>query len=312
MPIEPAPRASWHRRVGFAAMTAARFALAFGMFPYGISKLLLLQFQVGASIYAQPLGSALGPTLTWAFLGYSPAFQFLLGACEIIPATLLLFARTRRLGALLLFPVLLNVTLINYFLDLWAATRIISSALLALNVFLILYDYQMYLGFLSCLVAKPEPIANRKLRLSAKIASFVVPAAALTAFGFMFHSQVAAQLDPFTDFIGRRQINRAGSWTIDSLQVAEARIPAAEGASLYFDFNKGCVFDDGVRKERGTYDAKRSDRTFHIDGIRLEGTVNMIQGSYKMEGDRLFLNGRSGKEPVSMVLRRDRWGRKPK
>jgi hypothetical protein len=44
---------------------------------------------------------------------YSPVFQFLLGAFETIPAVLLLFARTRLLGALLLFPVVLNVAMIN-------------------------------------------------------------------------------------------------------------------------------------------------------------------------------------------------------
>lgn len=103
-------------RAALAAMTVARLVLAPGMMPYGVSKLFLLQFQVAASAYAQPLGETPGTTLTWAFLGYSPVFQFLLGTFEIIPAILLLFARTRRLGALLLLPVVLNVAMFNYFL----------------------------------------------------------------------------------------------------------------------------------------------------------------------------------------------------
>ena len=97
-------------------MTVARLVLALGMMPYGVSKLFLLQFQVAASAYAQPLGETPSTTLTWAFLGYSPVFQFRLGTFEIIPAVLLLFARTRRLGALLLLPVVLNVAMFNYFL----------------------------------------------------------------------------------------------------------------------------------------------------------------------------------------------------
>jgi uncharacterized membrane protein YphA (DoxX/SURF4 family) len=165
------PRADWLKRAAFAAMTFARFALALGMMPYGISKLFDMQFQVGASIYAQPLGSAPGTILTWAFLGYSPVFQVLLGVSETVPAILLLFARTRRPGALLLFPVLLNVVLFNYFLDLWPATQLISSVLLALNLFLLLYDFRMYADFLSHLVAKPEPIASRRLRIAAKVAA---------------------------------------------------------------------------------------------------------------------------------------------
>src|SRR5215475_441834 len=92
------PRADWLKRTALAAMTLARFALALGMMPYGISKLFDLQLQVGASIYVQPLGSAPGTILTCALLGYSPVFQFLLGVSETVPALLLLFARTRRLG----------------------------------------------------------------------------------------------------------------------------------------------------------------------------------------------------------------------
>jgi uncharacterized membrane protein YphA (DoxX/SURF4 family) len=106
---EPAPRALWGKRIGLAAMTVARLGLALGMLPYGISKLCDFQFQAGASNYAQPLGEIPGTILTWAFLGYSPVFQFLMGAFETVPAIMLLFARTQRLGALLLFPVLLNV-----------------------------------------------------------------------------------------------------------------------------------------------------------------------------------------------------------
>ncbi len=310
-PVEP-QRTHWRGRIGLAAMTAARFALGLGMMPYGISKLLDLQFQLGASTYAQPLGVAAGSTLTWAFLGYSPVFQVLLGACETIPAFLLFFARTRRLGALLLFPVLLNVALINYFLDLWPNTQAISSVLLALNVFLLLYDLPMYLDFLSRLLVKPEPIANRKLRITAKVAAFAIPAALLAAFGVYFLSQVADHMDPVSDFIGRRQINRAGSWTIVSFRVGERAMPAAEGASLYFDFDKRCVFDDGVRRERGKYTASHANRTFKIEGIQWQGAGRAFEGAYQANGDQLFLNGRSGGDAVSLVLRKYRWGNRRK
>jgi hypothetical protein len=301
------PRAHWRKRVALAAMTVARFALALGMMPYGISKLLDFQFQVGASSYARPLGSAAGTTLTWAFLGYSPVFQFLLGAFETIPAILLLFARTSRLGALLLLPVLLNVVLINYFLDLWPGTRLISSVLLGLNVFLLLYDFRIYADFLSRLVAKPEPIANRKIRIAAKGAAFIVPSTILVAFLFTFHSQVATLLDPITDFIGVRQINRAGSWKIDSLRVAGTPLSSVAGSSLYFDFTHQCVLD-GVYKESGTFEADRNAHTFQIHGISSAGSETELKGSYRVDGERLILDGRSGNQPVLLILQRDRWG----
>jgi hypothetical protein len=289
-------------------MTFARFALALGMMPYGISKLLDLQFQVGASIYAQPLGRATGTILTWAFLGYSPVFQFLLGLSETVPACLLLFARTRRLGALLLFPVLLNVVLFNYFLDLWPGTQLISSVFMALNLFLLMYDFPIYVDFLSRLLDKPEPIANRRLRIAAKVAAFAIPVAFLGWFLPYFHSLVASQLDPIRDFIGRPQINRAGSWKIDSLRIQGTPIRSVAGASLYFDFAHTCVFDDGANKESGTFEADSKARTFKIHGVTWAGSETELQGSYQVDGARLILDGHSGGAPVSLVLQRDRWG----
>jgi uncharacterized membrane protein YphA (DoxX/SURF4 family) len=289
-------------------MTFARFALALGMMPYGISKLFDMQFQVGASIYAQPLGSAPGTILTWAFLGYSPVFQFLLGVSETVPAILLLFARTRRLGALLLFPVLLNVVLFNYFLDLWPGTQFISSLLLALNLFLLLYDFRMYADFLSRLLAQPEPIASRGRRIAVKVAAFAIPVAYLGWFLPYFHSLVATQFDPITDFIGRRQINRAGSWKIDSLRIEGTPILSVAGASLYFDFGHTCVFDDGVHKELGTFEADSKIHSFKIHGITWAGSEAELQGSYRVDGPRLLLDGRSGGAAVSLILQRDRWG----
>ncbi len=278
------------------------------MLPYGISKLCDFQFQVGASNYAQPLGDAAGTVLTWAFLGYSPVFQFLLGAFETIPAALLLFSRTRRLGALFLFPVLLNVALINYFLDLWPGTRLISGVLLALNIFLLLCDSKLYLSFLSRLLVKPTPITGRKLRITARVAGFVVPAAVIAPFLFSFRSQVETYLDPITDFIGQRQINRAGSWKIDSLRIAGGPVLSAAGASLYFDFTRRCVYENGAGNEAGTFEANKTNHTFQLLGMPLAGAGNRIDGTYRVDGDRLLLDGSSGTRPVSLVLRRDRWG----
>jgi hypothetical protein len=197
---------------------------------------------------------------------------------------------------------------INYFLDLWPDTRLISSVLLGLNTFLILYDFRMYLSLLSRLLVKPAPIANRKLRIVAGTAGFVVPAAVIVAFLFSFRSQVAIYLDPITDFVGQRQINRAGTWKIDSLRIAGGPAPSVAGASLYFDFTHRCVYENGAAKEIGTFEANRSARTFQILGIPLAGSGNKIGGTYRVDGDRMVLDGSNGSRSVSLVLQRDRWG----
>ncbi|HLK66067.1 MAG TPA: hypothetical protein VKU19_21685 [Bryobacteraceae bacterium] len=288
-------------------MTVARLALGIGMMPYGVSKLFDLQFQVGAWNYARPLGELPGTLLTWAFLGYSPAFQFLLGLFEVGPAILLLSARTRRVGALLLFPVVLNVAMINYFLDLWPATRIISTVMLALNTFLILYDYDLYLSFLSQLLAPSAPIANRKLRIAAKAAGFMVPAVLIGLILFDFHSKVESVFAIGTDFVGRRQINRAGTWKIASLSISGQVVPGAAADSLYFDLGGRCVRSDGVHHDIGKFQADQTHGTFQIQDIPFGSDSSPIQGSYRVDRDRLLLDGHRGSQTVSLVLQRARW-----
>ena len=295
------------KNLGFASMTAVRFALGTVMVGYGIQKLTNRQIQLGAWSYARPLGESSGVALTWAFLGYSPMFQFLLGAFEVIPGLLLLFSRTRRIGTLLMFPVLANVVMINFFLHLWLDTRWLSSILLALNTFLILYDFEVYWGIASRLLTSPHPIPNRKLRLAAKLAALAIPAAVLGLLQFWGNSVWASQVEPITDFIGRRQINSAGTWKVQSLHI-NAEPVAAAGYSLYFDFFHTCAYSDGMQKKSGKFEADRLRHTFEISGIPFGTTSGTMKGSYRLGGDQLFLDGRQDGQPVSLVLQRANWG----
>jgi hypothetical protein len=303
------PANSWASRAGYAAMTVSRLALGLGMLPYGVSKLFDFQFQVGASQYAKPLGTASGKILTWAFLGYSPAFQFLLGVFETFPAILLLFTRTRRIGAVLLFPVVLNVAMFNYFLDLWPETQRISTIFLLLNAFLLAYDFRLFVGFAKMLPAQPAPISHRGSRIASRIAAFVVPAAVIVPFLFSFYSSIKQMMFPITDFIGDRQINRAGSWNVESLEVDRQHVSTAANAAFYFDFNGRFVFDDGATKSNGSFEANKSAHTFKLAGVPLSPDSAPIAGAYTVDHERLLLNGTTGTHQIALTLHRSQWGR---
>jgi hypothetical protein len=291
-------------RVGYAAMTAARYFLGLLMMPYAIDKLLAYQFKVPAWSYAQPLGATSGSTLVWATYGYSPRLQMLLGLFELIPALLLLNVRTRRLGALFMFPVLLNVVLVNFSLDLWRNTKIASFTLLAINVFLILYDGSVYLNLLKRLVVPPAPIASRGLRLTAKIASITIVVVGITfsAIGLTF-SIVHFQI-PVADFTGMPQINGSGTWKIDSLTIAGHPVTPDPDASFFFHVFNTCVYGSVPHPYFGTFKADKSRHTFQITHIRLEGSASTIEGTYQLQGDRLLLNGTRDNLPLSLTLKR--------
>ncbi|RYZ94532.1 MAG: hypothetical protein EOP47_27675, partial [Sphingobacteriaceae bacterium] len=119
-----------------------RYLLGLWMLPYAISKILRTQLVISPHIWQNSHELLNGKALAWGFLGCSPWFQVLLGFFELIPALLLFFRRTTLLGALLLLPVSLNVVLINYALDLWDATKLISLFLFCLNCAIFLFEWK--------------------------------------------------------------------------------------------------------------------------------------------------------------------------
>jgi hypothetical protein len=290
-------------RVGYAAMTVARLFLGLAMMPYAIDKLLAYQFKVPAWSYAQPLGATSGNTLVWATYGYSPHLQILLGLFELIPALLLLNVRTRRLGALFMFPVLLNVVLINFSLDLWGNTKIISFVLLAINVFLILYDGPVYLNLFKRLVVAPAPIASRKLR-PAKIATVIIVALGIVfSAGAITFSIVHFQI-PVADFTGMPQVNGSGTWKIESLSIAGRSVTSDPDASFFFNVFNTCEYGTARHASFGAFEADKSRHTFQIKHVRLEGSASTIEGTYQLQGDRLLLNGTRDNLPLSLTLKR--------
>lgn len=302
-----AQRRSKRSRIGHVAMTIARLVLGLGMMPYAIDKLLIYQFKVEASIYAQPLGWIDGKTLTWATLGFSPRYQVLLGVFEFLPALLLLNARTRRLGALFLFPVLLNVVLINFLFDLWPGTKIVSSFLLALNIFLLLYDLPFYLDIFNRLLLPPDSAASPKLRLT----TFFICATSIIAFILLLGYSIVHFQIPLSDFIGNRPINGAGAWKIESLSIAGQPVLVAPSNSFFFNPFNTCVYGDVTNVNSPpsicTFDVDKTRHSFKIEKLLLEGSAGTIAGTYQVQGDRLLLNGSRNNQPIALILQRIHW-----
>jgi hypothetical protein len=55
-----------------------------------------------------------GTTLVWSFYGWSDVYGRLIGAGEFLAGALLLVPRTRTLGALVLFPITANITMLDF------------------------------------------------------------------------------------------------------------------------------------------------------------------------------------------------------
>lgn len=112
------------------------YILSFFLFKYGFDKLFKVQFYLPEpnTLYT-PLGMLSKDILFWSTVGSSYSYSLFAGILEILPAILLLFRKTRLLGALIAFGVLIHVLLINFSFDI--SVKLLSSYLVGLSVILI-------------------------------------------------------------------------------------------------------------------------------------------------------------------------------
>lgn len=110
---EPAPpSAPATNKTLFRVVVTARVLLALVFIFYGGIKLLGGQYYYGDWTISK--NTTDGTSLVWAFYGYSPIYGRFTGLFELIPALMLLFGRTATLGAMALFAVGLNITVMDF------------------------------------------------------------------------------------------------------------------------------------------------------------------------------------------------------
>lgn len=124
-----------------------RYCIAFNIASFGWKKFYGLQFIVPAEISSMPMNQQSGEWLTWYYFGYSHAFGIIIALIQIIGGYMLLFRRTLLIGAIILFSLLLNLTLINVFYQMNAGA-LLQSVLLTIGVFyLVILDSKKWIDF---------------------------------------------------------------------------------------------------------------------------------------------------------------------
>lgn len=129
----------------FLHLRAERFIriwMAFMMASYGFAKVLKTQFQVPEFIKDMPVGELHPFYLTWHYFGFSREYVLILAAAEIGGAVLILFQNTRLLGALILFPTLINIVFIDLFYQISPEALMVASYLALGSLYLLLLDFE--------------------------------------------------------------------------------------------------------------------------------------------------------------------------
>jgi len=144
---------SKRRHLQFQAII--RYWLAASLCTYGFAKLFKTQFVLSYAHSDSLVRDLSGYDLTWVYFGHSFALSAIIGIMQIVGAILLLFRGTTLLGAVLLFPVLVNILLINWFFSI-TAYALLNSILYTLGLlYILLLHAKQILTFLN--MSDPVP-----------------------------------------------------------------------------------------------------------------------------------------------------------
>lgn len=126
----PAKNNRWMRY--FTALV--RIALGFGFFTAGMVKIMGERFASGLSVN-HPMGHYLEALHVTGF--YYP----FIGVVQVIAALLLLIPRTALLGALIYFPVILNICILSISVR-FEGSLVTSPLMVIANLYLLFWDYE--------------------------------------------------------------------------------------------------------------------------------------------------------------------------
>jgi uncharacterized membrane protein YphA (DoxX/SURF4 family) len=135
-------RRRWtYEKLSVGLNVLVRYYLAAALLNYGFLKVIPLQFPAPTvARLTETYGDSSRMGLLWTFMGASPAYTIFTGIGEVVGGTLLLFKRTRLLGAVISAFVLTHVFVLNLSYD--VPVKLYSFHLLFMSLFLVASDAQ--------------------------------------------------------------------------------------------------------------------------------------------------------------------------
>ena len=179
---------------------AVRYTLALDMIMFGGQKFCHQQFYVPLGMLDDPFTAIPNEMLMWAFMGRYHSMVDIIACIEILGGALLLFRKTRLVGAFVLLPMLLNIMLLDlYYLNLLVQVYV-ALELLAV-IYLILLEYRRLVDFF--LVEKGNsPLYNfrsKGIGYAVKASAIIIPAIALAVHQYPTN---------YTEITGKYEVKR--------------------------------------------------------------------------------------------------------
>lgn len=274
-----------------------RWSVAFVLLIYGFAKLTHAQFTILDSELDKPMGHVSGFWLTWYYFGYSSVYGAVIALSQIAGAILLTFRKTTLLGACLLFPVVVNIVLVDIFyrVDL-AALLMAIFVLIGLIILLLIHKQELIDLFWhqQNLLFARIPSGRRFSAVKWIVRLTLILIAAGGAYWTAnFNNRVPTILD--------------GTWDVVMVEppIASQKIPS----TIFFERNRAglCVFKfaDGTYKSHN-FEVDEKTRVLRIWQDRSRQGSAILEAHYKISPHDLSLDGKfSGSDDeVTMNLQK--------
>lgn len=159
-------------RLEYYTIAVLCYVIGYIMLFYGTDKLINKQFVVFYKGLDTKLSDVDSYTLTWYYFGRSNVQVLIMGLLETIPALLLLFRRTRFIGAVTMLPVVANVLVTNVFNRISPFTLFAISLLTIFNLFVI-YSYKSEIKELIEKISSTRKLAAGRWRNPIKVMKII-------------------------------------------------------------------------------------------------------------------------------------------
>lgn len=159
--------------IRYSLETVAAHFLSLQLFIYGFNKVFKYQFYFPEpNLLFTPMGNLSKDILFWSTMGTSYSYSIFSGLIEVLPAVLLLFRKTRVLGALIALAVMTNVVMINIGFDI--SVKVFSMFLWLLCLVVLIPYLPVIIQFFGGAPSQIEPIERPILNQHTKVLAYAI------------------------------------------------------------------------------------------------------------------------------------------
>ncbi|MCW3123452.1 MAG: putative transrane protein of unknown function [Flavipsychrobacter sp.] len=279
-----------------------RYIVAYLMFYYGYAKMRHKFFEITYMSQDTRLAEVDSFSLVWYFFGRSNVQEFMIGLMEFVPAILLFFRRTSFLGYILLFPVAMNVLIVNTFNHVSGITFPLSIFIVLANIYLLYGHKTAIIAFLKSITEPKGPALNKYLN---GLRWFFKLAIAGTVGYIIFVTLIMPVFRKKPNYTQRNKFT--GGFELTELRVNDSIIRPDTGNTMYYKkiyiepqsrWNSVVTYATTFHPKAMTIKwNKQNDSVYTMlkkqnDVIRdaVDSATTFI-GTYRLKGDTLLIDG---------------------